>query len=83
MPSKMSNSQESNLYVVSFPNSLNFYAEDSPPFRQVLKIYNTYEFPIKFRGKLIKQYITGLKLFNGVCIVNKSPAFNLLFIIIF
>lgn len=42
---------ESSLYVVSFPNSLKFYVDDSPICRQVLKIYNTYEFPIKFRGE--------------------------------
>jgi hypothetical protein len=39
------------LPVFTFPNSLLFYADDKDSLRQILTLYNPYEFPIKFRGK--------------------------------
>ena len=38
------------LPVFTFPNSLAFYADDKDTLRQILTVYNPYEFPVKFRG---------------------------------
>jgi len=37
------------LPVFVFPSSLNFYAEDSSSHKQVVTLYNPYEYPVDFR----------------------------------
>ena len=45
------------LPVFTFPNSLQFFADDKDSLRQILTVYNPYDFPIKFRGNdLIKSF---------------------------
>lgn len=38
------------LPVFVFPSSLNFYSDDQSSHKQVLTLYNPYEFPLKFKG---------------------------------
>ena len=38
------------LPVFVFPSSVNFYAEDSSSHKQVVTLYNPYEFLVKFKG---------------------------------
>lgn len=42
--------------VFVFPQSITFYLDDQSTHKQVLTLYNPYEFPVKFKGKLIKVY---------------------------
>lgn len=44
---------EGKLPVFVFPTSLNFYLDDQSSQKQVLTLYNPYEFTVKFRGKTI------------------------------
>lgn len=37
------------LPVFSFPSSLTFYADDQSSHKQILTLYNPYDFPLKFR----------------------------------
>ncbi|GAU90536.1 hypothetical protein RvY_02940 [Ramazzottius varieornatus] len=46
-PSSAASARE--LPVFTFPNSLAFYADDKDTLRQIMTVYNPYEFPIKFR----------------------------------
>lgn len=36
--------------VFVFPTSLTFYANDQASHKQVLTLYNPYDFPLKFKG---------------------------------
>lgn len=45
-------SRDRELPVFTFPNELKFYADDKDFLRQILTLYNPYDFPIKFRGQL-------------------------------
>lgn len=38
------------LPVFAFPTSLTFYSDDQQSLKQVLTLYNPYEFPVKFKG---------------------------------
>ena len=38
------------LPVFVFPSSLNFFTDDQSSHKQVLTLYNPYEFPLKFKG---------------------------------
>ncbi|XP_022248293.1 motile sperm domain-containing protein 1-like [Limulus polyphemus] len=38
------------LPIFSFPSSLTFYADDQSSHKQILTLYNPYDFPLKFRG---------------------------------
>ena len=42
---------EGKLPVFVFPTSLNFYADDQFTHKQVLTLYNPYEFSVCFKGK--------------------------------
>jgi len=39
------------LPVFVFPNSLEFFAEESSTHKQLVTIYNPYDFVVSFRGK--------------------------------
>lgn len=41
---------EGNLPVFVFPTELIFYADDQSTHKQVLTLYNPYEFALKFKG---------------------------------
>ena len=40
------------LPVFVFPSSLTFYADDSSSYKQILTLYNPYDFAVRFKGKL-------------------------------
>ena len=40
------------LPVFVFPQSVKFYLEDQSTHKQVMTLYNPYDFPVKFKGKL-------------------------------
>ncbi|XP_013780556.1 motile sperm domain-containing protein 1-like [Limulus polyphemus] len=40
---------EEKLPVFSFPSSLNFYSDDQSSHKQILTLYNPYDFPLKFK----------------------------------
>ena len=42
---------EGNLPVFVFPTELIFYADDQSTHKQVLTLYNPYEFALKFKGE--------------------------------
>jgi len=42
---------QADLPVFVFPTSLTFYSDDQASHKQVLTLYNPYEFPLKFKGK--------------------------------
>lgn len=39
--------------VFVFPQSITFYLDDQSTHKQVLTLYNPYEFPVKFKGNII------------------------------
>ena len=43
---------EGSLPVFVFPTELFFYADDQASHKQVLTLYNPYEFALKFKGEL-------------------------------
>lgn len=43
---------EGSLPVFVFPTELVFYADDQTSHKQVLTLYNPYEFALKFKGQL-------------------------------
>lgn len=45
------------LPVFVFPSSLNFFTDDQSSHKQVLTLYNPYEFPLKFKGMSKYLYI--------------------------
>lgn len=46
---------EGSLPVFVFPTELVFYADDQTSHKQVLTLYNPYEFALKFKGQLAGQ----------------------------
>lgn len=42
---------EGNLPVFVFPTELVFYADEQSSHKQVLTLYNPYEFALKFKGR--------------------------------
>lgn len=50
--SRPSSSLRKKLPVFVFPEALQFVAEDESSHKQVLTVYNPYEFNIKFQGRL-------------------------------
>lgn len=46
---------EGSLPVFVFPTELIFYADDQTSHKQVLTLYNPYEFALKFKGQLAEQ----------------------------
>lgn len=45
------------LPVFVFPASLKFYFDDQRSHKQVLTLYNPYEFSVEFKGKIYIKYI--------------------------
>ena len=43
---------EGNLPVFVFPQSVAFYLDDHISHKQVLTLYNPYDFPFRFKGKI-------------------------------
>jgi len=41
------------LPVFVFPSALNFYFDDQSSYKQVLTVYNPYEFTVQFKGMFI------------------------------
>ena len=39
------------LPVFVFPSTLNFYADDSSSYKQILTLYNPYDFGVRFKGE--------------------------------
>lgn len=48
-PSQSSSSGDGRLPVFVFPNALTFYADDQASFKQVLTLYNPYDFAVRFK----------------------------------
>ena len=44
---------DGHLPVFVFPTTLFFYADDRTSHKQVLTIYNPYDFAVKFKGKYV------------------------------
>lgn len=42
---------ESKIPVFVFPNSVTFVLEDKSTHKQILSLYNPYDYPIKYRGE--------------------------------
>jgi len=42
---------EGKLPVFVFPSNLTFYSDDQASHKQVLTLYNPYDFSLKFKGK--------------------------------
>ena len=54
---------DGSLPVFVFPQSLTFYADEQSTHKQVLTVYNPYEFALRFKGDF-KLYLTSMRLFN-------------------
>ncbi|KAJ8321469.1 hypothetical protein KUTeg_000978 [Tegillarca granosa] len=54
MQSSPSHQSDGKLPVFVFPTSLIFYSEDSSTHKQVVTLYNPYEFPLKFKGRVVR-----------------------------
>uniref|UniRef100_A0A8C6EP48 Uncharacterized protein n=1 Tax=Marmota marmota marmota TaxID=9994 RepID=A0A8C6EP48_MARMA len=48
---------EGNLPVFVFPTELIFYADDQSTHKQVLTLYNPYEFALKFKGESPRSFV--------------------------
>lgn len=60
------------LPVFVFPTSLNFYSLDQSSHKQILTLYNPYDFAFRFRGKFC------LNLFTlHFLLVNSKHKFNI------
>lgn len=55
--------------VFIFPNSISFYVDDHKTHKQVLTLYNPYEFPIKFQSKCFGNVFLNLHQF---CMITFS-----------
>lgn len=49
---------EGSLPVFVFPTELVFYADDQTSHKQVLTLYNPYEFALKFKGQWSREHRT-------------------------
>lgn len=47
----MQSSGDGRIPVFVFPHSVTFYLEDQATHKQVLTLYNPYDFPVRFAGK--------------------------------
>lgn len=50
MFNQSTNLADGKLPVFVFPTSLTFYSDDQASHKQVVTVYNPYEFPLKFKG---------------------------------
>ena len=50
------NTKDGSLPVFVFPESLMFFADDQSTFKQILTVYNPYNFSVQFKG--IQQHLT-------------------------
>ena len=72
------------LPVFVFPASVTFYADDQSSHKQVLTLYNPYEFVLRFRGENCDNYINLLLAYSTAnvrfcfLITSKSPCLYLL-----
>lgn len=48
----MSSSQQK-IPVFVFPNQLKFYLQSKSTHKQLLTLYNPYDFPVRFKGNII------------------------------
>lgn len=60
---------EGNLPVFVFPTELIFYADEQTSHKQVLTLYNPYEFALKFKGQLAEQNTIRVG-FRVCCIIS-------------
>ena len=51
-----SNRRDKKLPVFVFPEELQFYSNDESAHKQVLTIYNPYEFATRFQGETVTTY---------------------------
>lgn len=73
---------EGRLPVFVFPTELFFYADEQASHKQVLTLYNPYEFALKFKGKINTslqaicgfQYTTNGSLMFFFCLFFCSPS---------
>lgn len=54
MQSQSSTSSPRKLPVFVFPQNITFYLDDQSTHKQILTLYNPYDFPVKFKGEEIK-----------------------------
>lgn len=66
---------EGSLPVFVFPTELVFYADDQTSHKQVLTLYNPYEFALKFKGQLSGEQRCSVVL---ACIFSSSNCFILI-----
>lgn len=53
---------EGSLPVFVFPTELVFYADDQTSHKQVLTLYNPYEFALKFKGQSVEERYSAVVL---------------------
>lgn len=51
----MQSSGDGRIPVFVFPHSVTFYLEDQATHKQVLTLYNPYDFPVRFAGKWLRK----------------------------
>lgn len=60
--------------VFIFPNSISFYVDDHKTHKQVLTLYNPYEFPIKFHSKYLEaSFCIRFLLFWFISVLCTAP----------
>lgn len=69
----MQSSGDGRIPVFVFPHSVTFYLEDQTTHKQVLTLYNPYEFPVRFAGKWLNENCE-CKCFKerGICVRYKN-----------
>lgn len=56
---------ESKIPVFVFPNSVSFMLEDKTTHKQILSLYNPYDYTVKYRGRLLlRLYILPLPIYH-------------------
>lgn len=72
---------EGSLPVFVFPTELVFYANDQTSHKQVLTLYNPYEFALKFKGQLALQ--NGVFAHNETVLRNSFTYYYLIVLLLF
>lgn len=62
---------DGSLPVFVFPQSLTFYADEQASHKQVLTVYNPYEFALRFKGTEFNRLLDSRSLTNCTCHITK------------
>ena len=70
MFNQSTNLADGKLPVFVFPTTLSFYSDDQSSHKQVLTLYNPYEFPLKFKGKIFSAVDHMASVYNNAVLIN-------------